>query len=443
MSHGARANPLPGWRDRRLRDLGRAVGGGTPSRSRVEYWSGSIPWASVKDFSDDDVVLYDTSEHISREGLTSSASTLVPENTPIVCTRMAVGRCALTTQPTAINQDLKALLLSEEIDRRFLIRLLRHLGRELDRVSVGSTVRGVTLGDLLSVNLRYPTAKVEQTGIATVFDAMDEAITKAESVIAKLTQIRAGLLHDLLSRGLDENGELRDPARHPEQFMESSLGTIPKDWKIGSFRDFGPGDRPHLRTGPFGSSLKQEHWVPEGVPVVTIGSLGEGEFIRSEILYVAEETARILSAYSLLPGDIVFSRVADVGRSVLVTEAERGWIMSSNMMSISVDQRLAAPEYVQTSIAASQRVRAQIRRLVNTAGRDIANAAAMNALLLAWAPLDEQRRIVAVLDSAGGRLQSERVQLSKLHLVRAGLMGDLLSGHVRVAESFFGTEGTL
>src|SRR5206468_7981468 len=73
----------------------------------------------VKDFKNDTVFLLDTEERITRDGLASSATTLVPENAPVVCTRMAVGRCALTTHPTAINQDLKALLLNGEFEPRF------------------------------------------------------------------------------------------------------------------------------------------------------------------------------------------------------------------------------------------------------------------------------------------------------------------------------------
>jgi type I restriction enzyme S subunit len=290
-------------------------------------------------------------------------------------------------------------------------------------------------------NFRIPHINpAEQSRIASVLDTVDEAIARTEAVIAKLRKVCAGLLHDLLTRGLNENGELRDHEHHPDQFIESSLGTIPKAWRVGSFRDFGSPDRPYLKTGPFGSSLKQEHWVPEGVPVVTIGSLGEGQFIRSELLYVSVETARLLSAYSLLPGDIVFSRVADVGRSVVVTDAESGWIMSSNMMWISLDRRIADPDYVQANIAANPVVRAQIRRHVNAAGRDVANAVVMNALLLPWAPFDEQRRIVSALRSLNSRLQSEEIELQKLRLLRQGLMTDLLTGRVRVRESVSAVE---
>ena len=83
---------------------------------------------------------------------------------------------------------------------------------------------------LESVTLRPNRA--EQSRIAAVLDTVDEAITKTETVIAKLKQVRAGLLHDLLTRGLDENGQLRDPIAHPEQFQDSPIGRIPREWEL-------------------------------------------------------------------------------------------------------------------------------------------------------------------------------------------------------------------
>ena len=49
--------------------------------------------------------------------------------------------------------------------------------------------------------------------------------------------MKQGLLHDLLTRGIDDNGELRDPDRHPEQFKDSPLGRIPREWEVGSDSD--------------------------------------------------------------------------------------------------------------------------------------------------------------------------------------------------------------
>ena len=82
-------------------------------------------------------------------------------------------------------------------------------------------------------------------------------------------------------------------------------------------------------------------------------------------------------------------------------------------------------------------VRAQIRRLVNAAGRDVANAPVMNSLLLPWAPIEEQRRITAMLRNTNDRLHAEKVELHKMQLLRQGLMSDLLTGRVRIPADIF------
>ena len=84
----------------------------------------------------------------------------------------------------------------------------------------------------------WPESEHEQSRIATVLDTVDEAIAKTEAVIAKLKQVRTGLLHDLLTCGLDEQGQLRDSIAHPEQFRESPLGRIPMDWDVESIVEF-------------------------------------------------------------------------------------------------------------------------------------------------------------------------------------------------------------
>jgi type I restriction enzyme S subunit len=88
-----------------------------------------------------------------------------------------------------------------------------------------------TVGDLSQVPIRVPPLP-EQRRVAEILDTLDEAIRKTEQVIAKLQQMKQGLLHDLLTRGIDDNGELRDPDRHPEQFKDSPLGRIPERWEV-------------------------------------------------------------------------------------------------------------------------------------------------------------------------------------------------------------------
>ena len=109
--------------------------------------------------------------------------------------------------------------------------------------------------------------------------------------------------------------------------------------------------------------------------------------------------------------------------------------MSSNLMWLSVDQRRVVPDWLQVNLAANPAVRAQIRSLVNAAGRDFANGAVINALQFPWPPFAEQQRIVSILGEASAHVRAEEATARKLRLLRDGLREDLLTGRVRVAVS--------
>ncbi|MBA3868761.1 MAG: restriction endonuclease subunit S [Anaerolineae bacterium] len=272
----------------------------------------------------------------------------------------------------------------------------------------------------------------EQRAISAILEAVESAIHYTEQLIAKLKQVRAGLLHDLLTFGIDYNGELRNPERHSEQFKMSELGTIPSKWDISSLALKKGENRPHIKTGPFGSTLKGEHWVNEGVPVVTIGSLGEGSFIHSELLFITEQKAQSLAPYCLEPGDLVFSRVADVGRSVVVSEQEAGWIMSSNLMRLALDSSKVLPIYLYLNLAFNHKTRQQIRKYVNAGGREVANTPILDSLKFAWPPLDEQFRIVQMAQSHSSTMDSQEEYLAKLYLLKQSLVDSLFTGAIRV-----------
>ena len=99
-------------------------------------------------------------------------------------------------------------------------------GRFKARFGQGSSVIHIAGSHLQQLPVFLP-APAEQRRIARVLDTVDEAIRATEAVIAKLEQVKEGLLHDLLTCGIDDNGELRDPERHFGQFRDSPLGRIP------------------------------------------------------------------------------------------------------------------------------------------------------------------------------------------------------------------------
>jgi type I restriction enzyme, S subunit len=125
-----------GWAFAPLRDLGRWIGGGTPSKANPTFWTrGTIPWVSPKDIKSD--VIDRTVDYITEDAFESSATSLVPEGSVLIVTRSGILANALpvatTARPVAINQDLKALIPGEGISARYVAYALRHFADEILR----------------------------------------------------------------------------------------------------------------------------------------------------------------------------------------------------------------------------------------------------------------------------------------------------------------------
>jgi type I restriction enzyme S subunit len=412
--------------------VSRVIGGGTPSRSVASYWHGDIPWASVKDFTDESLDLAMTAEHISERGLNSSAAHLIEPGVPIICTRMAVGRIAIPSIPVAINQDLKALHPTDNVEARFLLHAINHARPAIEARSIGSTVRGIGIGDLCAVPLSWPREQAVQAKIAAILDTIADAIHSTEAVIAKLEHVKRGLLHNLLTRGIDDNGEIRDPEREPAEFKGSAIGHIPITWTTGSVLDVPPLDRQPILTGPFGAQLGARDFRPRGVPVLRIGNVQWGYVDHNELQFVSEAKALSLSRFRVRAGDLLFARQgATTGRNALADEECEGCLINYHIIRVAVDHERCRPVFLHAFINSAS-VSAQVERDKGRGTREGVNSRDIASLCIALPPVTEQDRIVSAIEAFEERLNLERTVAGKLAILRKGLADDLLSGRVRV-----------
>ena len=166
------------WKWVKVKDLLlKHLGGGTPSRHVPEYWNGPIPWASVKDLKG--IRLVRTAESITESGLANSPSNLIPAGSLIVCMRMALGKILKTAINVAINQDLRAIFLKNELisDDYFI-----NFYQTLTFVGRGSTVKGITVDDLLNIKVPLPPL-AEQERIAAKLESMFSAVSTVEQLL--------------------------------------------------------------------------------------------------------------------------------------------------------------------------------------------------------------------------------------------------------------------
>lgn len=412
--------------------VGDQIGGGTPPRQVPSYWKGDIPWASVKDFPERFGIIDDTLEHISAAGLNACASTRISAGIPLVCTRMAVGRAAMASVPIAINQDVKALIPAAGVSPAYLLKLLQFIQPTAESRAVGSTVKGIRINDYLDIQV--PIADRDaQPVIACVLDTLDTAIHETESIIAKLKAIKQGLLHDLLTRGIDVNGELRLPqAEAPHLYKDSPLGWIPTEWTVCGVLDVAPTDRQCILTGPFGADLGQADFRSEGVPVLRIGNVQAGYIDWSDTQFVTQEKATRLGKYRVAPGDLLFARQgATTGRNALADSRANGALVNYHIIRVAVDHAKCHPTYLY-SLFNSEAAKSQVDQSKGRGTREGINSEQIASLRFALPKPAEQVEAVARMRSLDESIANESAILEKLRVEKIGLMDDLLTGRVRV-----------
>ena len=172
------------------------VGGGTPSTQIDSYWNGNIPWMSVKDFANNkNGVIIDTIDHISEEGVKNSSTNIIDENAIILCVRMGLGKYAKLSRPMAINQDLRAIWLSKNINEKYFL----HYYQTLKIIGRGTTVEGIKKDQLFAKFIPLPPIE-EQKEIVKILDSILSKEKQVKEIAEKEIERTGNLRENLLTR---------------------------------------------------------------------------------------------------------------------------------------------------------------------------------------------------------------------------------------------------
>lgn len=201
------------WRVTPLKYLVSLKSGGTPSKNRLEYWDGDVPWASAKDLKSE--MLADTTDHLTKKAVASGAATLLPTGTVLVVVRgMILARTFPVTQalvPMAINQDLKGILPRAGVEPDFLAWLLRGTADEsLQRLDeAGHGTKALRMDAWTSMPMPVPPC-AEQCAIAAFLvqrtAQFDELSQEARATIQLLQERRSALIAAAVTGQIDVRG---------------------------------------------------------------------------------------------------------------------------------------------------------------------------------------------------------------------------------------------
>lgn len=416
-----------GWISKPLGECAKFISGGTPSKERADYWDGDFPWVTAKDMKT--LWLADTGLRLSTAGKANAA--IVPPGAVLVLTR---GMTLLKDLPVGIskrelsfNQDIKALLPLAGMDGEFLAFQL--LGRKKEVLELVDTAGHGTgrldTEQLKQFQMNCPPHR-EQRAIAEVLCIWNAAIIKTETLLSNSRRQKQSLIARFLMPVPLGNRKRTAGDAFPPSVQPGipQLPPTPKGW---------------LKT-TLGAHLKEVVRPANLDPtmiyrLVTVRRSRGGVDQRSEL---PGSDIKTPTQFYVKAGDFLVSKRQIVHGACGIVPPELDGAIVSNEYAILNTHGDLDPRFLRYL---SETTYFQQTCFHSSIGVHIEKMLFRLDKWLKWPinlpPLDEQLRIVAILDAASAEVTKIQKQLDLLKEEKRALMADLLTGkrRVRVSDS--------
>jgi type I restriction enzyme S subunit len=399
---------MENWSNKHLGDLILDIkDGGTPNRSISEYFGGEIPWVVIDDIKDE---IHKTKENITELGLKKCSSILWDEGDLILSTGATIGIVGITKIRTATKQGICGIRSRPELIVNSFLKYWFQLNRwQLLNNAQGSTIKEIRPSTIAKLKIDIPDSLPEQTRIAEILSTADEAIAHTEALTAKYQRIKTGLMQDLLTKGIDENGNIRSKETH--KFVVKNGIEVPEEWEVDTLKN----------TCNLHNNLRK--------PIAAIDRFqNKGSFPY----YGATGIIDYLNEFRV---EGTFVLIGEDGDHYLkfktqeMTHLVEGKFNVSNHAHILSGKENCSTKWIHYFFCHRDITYFLTRQ---GAGRFKLNKASLQNLPICVPSPNEQLNIIERIESFNENYNLEKLKLQKLNSLKTGLMQDLLSGKVRV-----------
>lgn len=357
------------WNIHKLKDLCTTCGGGTPSKSITEYWTGNIPWISSSNLESNSIFKINISKFITTKAISESATKIIPPNSILIVSRVGVGKVAINYNELCTSQDFTNLI-NIKSNPIFLTYLLKIKMEKQIQQTQGTSIKGITTNDIKNINCTLPNIK-EQEKIANLLATVDKKITNLENTITSLENQKKGLLQQIFSQKLrfkDKNGN--------NNYTSYYLYELIKDIKSGNNKE-------RIKTGLF--------------PVY--GSMGILGYNNN---YIYDFTTILIARVGMNAGNVsLVTGKYDVSDNTLI-------IIPSNKINIY---------YLYYYL-----INFNLNKLVFGSGQPLIKASELKKIIIKIPCLEEQTKIADFFSAFDRKLENQKAQLEHWKQIKKGLL---------------------
>lgn len=314
---------MENWKPYRLGEITKWLSGGTPKKSKSEFWNGDIPWISANSMHT--VRIKDSDLKITNLGLTNG-SKIAPKNSILLLVRGGALHSriplGIVMRDVAFNQDVKAIIANEKIINpwfllAWFISNTDFLLKSVEFTGIGAGKFDTTRLQNLIVNL--PSLK-EQGKIANFAKAIDDKIEINQQMNATLaamarTLFKAWFVDFEPVRANSENRPSESASPEIAKLFPSEFeDEIPKGWQFGTIADLG-----RVICGKTPSTKIADNFGID-IPFITIPDMHGKVFVTRTARYLSNKGANTQANKYLPANSICVSCIATAGIVTLSSE---------------------------------------------------------------------------------------------------------------------------
>ena len=317
------------------------------------------------------------------------------------------------------------------INSKFLYYVLNSPHYEAEfNFNISGMIGGVTKSKLNNFVIPLP-SNVMQQKIANYLDRkcekIDDMIAKEQEEIDKLNEYKDSLIEITITKGLNKKADI---VKSELKWIDG----IPKHWKKYKLSQLCSSKKYSMVDGPFGSDMKNEEYVDEGVPIIQLTNIKKYNHYTEKLKFITRDKHEQLKRHTAQKGDIAIAKMMPAGRECILSDLYDEYVVAADAIRFSPDKTKVDKRFVLYCLNTYGMVESELESKGTTRIRISLDIARNIKLYLP--KLEEQTDIADFLDKKCNEIEKtiklKEIKIEKIEAYKKSLIYECVTGKKEV-----------
>ena len=323
-----------------------------------------------------------------------------------------------------------------KIDYKYLFQSIQSslFQNQVETAWTFGTQPNIGMGALENLWIAIPTLE-EQQSIANYLDhktaQIDTLIAKKEQFISLLQEERTAIINQAVTKGLDPTVKMKDSGIE-------WLGEIPEHWEVKKLKYLLKENKDSLKTGPFGSHIKNSDYIPNGnYKVYTQRNVLDNEY-ENGCESISEEKFDELKGFTIYEGDVLITTRGSIGRCSVFPENMPTGILHPCLIRIQINENLSLRNWIVNYINNTSLFYNNVKFNSNSTIIDVIYGYTLKEIFFPTPSIIEQKKILEFLEVKINEIDTliskSQQEIELLKEYKTALISEVVTGKVDVRD---------